>query len=332
MDHPHRTAALPFHLKRSSEVLGGTEITTTKETIHGLLRLAGDRLVIQWRAARTIDHVGSTIRTDREMEPVREVIVPLSAIGDVSVRVPRWHWLAGPTLTLTAADLRAFEDVAGMAGLRLDHPATMRLNVRRRDRLLAREFAADLSLALAERTLPPAGSPPLIPGPAGTGGATEAGGAVIRVLGGNDVAAMEELLTVFGDAFGEPETYGGARPDGDYLRRLLSSEQFVAVAAFHDGRVVGGLAAYVLPKFEQVRSEVYVYDLAVAEPHRRRGIATALLRRLQHEAAGLGAHVVYVQADQGDEPAIALYSGLGTREDVLHFDLPVPPLVPAPGT
>jgi aminoglycoside 3-N-acetyltransferase I len=28
-----------------------------------------------------------------------------------------------------------------------------------------------------------------------------------------------------------------------------------------------------------------------------------------------------VQADLGDEPAIALYSKLGAREDVLHFDI-----------
>ena len=36
-----------------------------------------------------------------------------------------------------------------------------------------------------------------------------------------------------------------------------------------------------------------------------------------------GAWVVYVQADHGDEPAIALYTKLGTHEDVLHFDIAV---------
>jgi aminoglycoside 3-N-acetyltransferase I len=30
-----------------------------------------------------------------------------------------------------------------------------------------------------------------------------------------------------------------------------------------------------------------------------------------------------VQADIGDVPAIALYTKLGTREDVLHFDIAV---------
>lgn len=54
--------------------------------------------------------------------------------------------------------------------------------------------------------------------------------------------------------------------------------------------VVGGLAAYVLPMFEQERSEVYIYDLAVDDAYRRRGIATALIRGLQRVAAERGAY------------------------------------------
>jgi hypothetical protein len=34
-----------------------------------------------------------------------------------------------------------------------------------------------------------------------------------------------------------------------------------------------------------------------------------------------GAYVIFVQADLEDGPAIALYSKLGIREDVLHFDI-----------
>jgi aminoglycoside 3-N-acetyltransferase I len=79
-----------------------------------------------------------------------------------------------------------------------------------------------------------------------------------------------------------------------------------------------------LKKFEQQRSEIYIYDLAVAETHRRRGIATALVEKLQTIAATRGAYVIYVQADIIDEPAIALYTKLGVREDVLHFDIAVP--------
>jgi aminoglycoside 3-N-acetyltransferase I len=71
------------------------------------------------------------------------------------------------------------------------------------------------------------------------------------------------------------------------------------------------------------RRELYIYDLAVDERHRRRGIATALIKYLRIIAAQRGVWVIYVQADHGDIPAIALYDKLGAREDVFHFDIPV---------
>jgi aminoglycoside 3-N-acetyltransferase I len=146
---------------------------------------------------------------------------------------------------------------------------------------------------------------------------------VIRQLASEDIPLMEALLTVFGEAFGEADTYGASRPGGTYLQRLLGSEHFIALVAIMNNSVVGGIAAYELPKFEQERSEIYIYDLAVAKAHRRRGIATALIEELQKIAAARGAYVIFVQADIRDAPAVKLYSKLGTREDVLHFDIVV---------
>jgi aminoglycoside 3-N-acetyltransferase I len=134
---------------------------------------------------------------------------------------------------------------------------------------------------------------------------------------------MEPLLTMFGEAFNEAETYIGKRPSETYLKQLLGGDSFIALAAFEGEQVVGGLAAYELKKFEQQRSEIYIYDLAVSEGHRREGVATALISELKAIAASRGAYVIFVQADIGDEPAIALYTKLGIREDVLHFDIAV---------
>ena len=145
----------------------------------------------------------------------------------------------------------------------------------------------------------------------------------IQALGPRDLALMRAMLTMFGEAFGEPETYGAACPGDAYLRRLLGRDHFIGLVAVKEGAVAGGIAAYVLDKFERERSEIYIYDLAVAEAHRRTGIATALIEELKTIAAARGAYVVFVQADRGDEPAIALYSKLGNREDVLHFDIEV---------
>jgi aminoglycoside 3-N-acetyltransferase I len=145
----------------------------------------------------------------------------------------------------------------------------------------------------------------------------------IRALAPTDVALMEAMLTVFGEAFDEVETFSKARPSAAYLERLLGSDYFIAIAALKSNEVVGGLAAYELRKFEQERSEIYIYDLAVAAAHRRQGIATGLILELEKIAAARGAYVIFVQADLGDEPAMALYTKLGTREDVLHFDIRV---------
>lgn len=134
---------------------------------------------------------------------------------------------------------------------------------------------------------------------------------------------MRQVLDVFAEAFADAEAHSGKRPGDAYLKHLLASETFVAIAALDGATVVGGLAAYELVKFEQERSEFYIYDLAVAETHRRQGVATALIAELKRIAAARGAWVIFVQADYGDDPAVALYTKLGVREDVMHFDIDV---------
>jgi aminoglycoside 3-N-acetyltransferase I len=143
----------------------------------------------------------------------------------------------------------------------------------------------------------------------------------IHRLTADDLAIMDAMLSLYGRAFAQPEIYDAARPDAEYTRRLLADEGFFALAALDGGRVVGALTAYELRKFEQARSEIYIYDLAVDESWRRRGIATALIEAVRNIAAERGAWVVVIQADKGDDAPIALYDKLGKREEVLHFDI-----------
>lgn len=145
---------------------------------------------------------------------------------------------------------------------------------------------------------------------------------VVR-LSADDVVLMRGLNALFAQAFEDPDHYAASPPDDGYFQHQLSHPHIMALVAIEKEKVVGGLVAYELAKLEQARSEIYIYDLAVAEAHRRKGIATALITKLQQIASQCGAWVVYVQADYGDEPAIALYTKLGVREDVMHFDIPV---------
>ena len=143
----------------------------------------------------------------------------------------------------------------------------------------------------------------------------------IRQLTRNDSRCIRQLLAVFGAAFEDAETYLQNQPSDAYLTSLLAADHFIALTAISSDAVVGGLVAYELRKFKQERSEIYIYDLAVAHECRRQGIATALIDHLKTIASDRGAYVIYVQADITDPPAIALYTKLGIREDVLHFDI-----------
>lgn len=153
-------------------------------------------------------------------------------------------------------------------------------------------------------------------------------GYTVHHLGPAQADLMPRLNSLFGAVFSDEDAYCRKRPRPEYLQRLLSRDSFVALAALDatTGEPVGALMAYELAKFEQERSEFYIYDLAVATSHRRMGVATGLIKRLQAIAAERGGYVIFVQADTGEEDAaaIALYTKLGVREEVLHFDIPVP--------
>ena len=170
-------SAVPFILKRSSDLYtsGGYESTT--ETAHGLVRLEEDRVVIQWRVAvRTESMEGIGYETHEAIEPVKEIVIPLAKVAGAVVPERKWWRLGGPRLTITASDLLAFEKIAGPQGLRLKHPSKLVLRIKRADRLIAEEFAAELALTLTRlpeaggrAELPEAGGLPELPRAAQSG-------------------------------------------------------------------------------------------------------------------------------------------------------------------
>lgn len=130
---------------------------------------------------------------------------------------------------------------------------------------------------------------------------------------------------VFAAGFEDPDNYPDTAPGDDWAARWLANPDHVALLAeAEDGAALGALAAYVLPKFEQARSEIYIYDLAVIEAARRQGVATALIDHLRAIGRDIGAWTIFVQADilPEDEPARALYRKLACEEiTALHFDI-----------
>ena len=58
----------------------------------------------------------------------------------------------------------------------------------------------------------------------------------IRVLDAGDAVALRDMLSMLGTAFDEPAVYTERQPDDAYLRSLLASDTFIAVAAVATSR------------------------------------------------------------------------------------------------
>lgn len=100
---------------------------------------------------------------------------------------------------------------------------------------------------------------------------------------------------------------------GDPTRRLLATDLHPD-APRHAVVAVAGTAPVGFAMATAQADAAHVLDVAVAHGHRRRGVATALLRHLAGavHAAGTPAMTLEVRASNG--PARALYTALGFRD------------------
>jgi aminoglycoside 3-N-acetyltransferase I len=149
---------------------------------------------------------------------------------------------------------------------------------------------------------------------------------VYKRLTKHDVGLLRELRQVFAIAFEEEANWKAPEPHESYLANVLDNENYIALVALTEaGRVVGGLAGHILHKIDQEQSEIYLYDLAVAESYRRHGIATQLIEELKRIGKAVGAYVIFVQADNEDTGAVALYTKISdsVETDISHFDIRV---------
>lgn len=148
--------------------------------------------------------------------------------------------------------------------------------------------------------------------------------ATAKRLAGGDLAGFRTMNAIFAEAFEEPSNYAERPPSNHYCEDWLANPENIAILGCEGDRAVGALAGYVLNKFEQDRRELYIYDLAVLEPARRRGVASAMIEEMRRIARDVGAWTVYVQADvfDEDEPARLLYRKFASEEIMAHhFDI-----------
>jgi len=92
---------------------------------------------------------------------------------------------------------------------------------------------------------------------------------------------------------------------------LLADPRTLMLVAFDGVHPVGFVLAHELPRRHGDRSKLFVYEVDMAETHRRRGIAKALLARLADLARERGIRVGFVLTDADNAAGNALYRSVG---------------------
>ena len=116
-------------------------------------------------------------------------------------------------------------------------------------------------------------------------------------------ADLPRVMEIARAAFSPPWTE-------DLVRRELGHEfSTVLHACGGESGSVQGFAVVWL-----VHDELHVLNVAVAPEARRRGVARAILDRVEAQGREQGARIAMLEVRRGNAPAIALYRTLGYRE------------------
>lgn len=75
--------------------------------------------------------------------------------------------------------------------------------------------------------------------------------------------------------------FAGMDVTGEYLKRFLENPLTYLIIAEVEGQMAGFLLAHALPRLKQESYKMFIYEIDVAEPFRRRGAGTALIRHIR---------------------------------------------------
>jgi ribosomal protein S18 acetylase RimI-like enzyme len=107
------------------------------------------------------------------------------------------------------------------------------------------------------------------------------------------------------------------------VRRFLAEPGHHLLIAFADETAVGFVSGVELTHPDK-GTEMFLYELAVDERHRRRGVGTALAEALRDLARARGCYDMWVLTDEDNEAALGTYRKSGSTDSSTHVMLTWP--------
>lgn len=134
----------------------------------------------------------------------------------------------------------------------------------------------------------------------------------IKKLLSSEIALAKELILMFG--FDEKSNKPALPPD-EYIFGMLERKDFHVIVALENQQLIGGLTAYEMKMFKRETTEMFLYEIEVAEPRRQKGVGKALIEYLKQICLEKGIVEMFVGTEKENLPARKLYQTTGGNAD-----------------
>jgi GNAT superfamily N-acetyltransferase len=131
-----------------------------------------------------------------------------------------------------------------------------------------------------------------------------------RLLEGDEHAAVR----VVEDLKFRMDGVVGVSVDLAYMRTFLADDRHYFIVAYVGDEPAGYVFGYRLWCFDGKPPVMFLYEVAVVEDHRRRGIGRALVEELKRLAKADGCGKMFVPTNRSNAAAMALYRSTGGEE------------------
>jgi aminoglycoside 3-N-acetyltransferase I len=134
----------------------------------------------------------------------------------------------------------------------------------------------------------------------------------VKKLSAKDMALAKELFVFLQK---EEGIASPAISSDEYLKDILSREDFYVIVALNNGSVIGGLTAYELPRFKEEVKELFLYEMAVNQVYKKNGVAKEIIEFTKKIASEKGVREMFVGTSVRNTAAMRLFEKTGGREE-----------------
>ncbi|HKO05287.1 MAG TPA: GNAT family N-acetyltransferase [Candidatus Acidoferrales bacterium] len=108
-------------------------------------------------------------------------------------------------------------------------------------------------------------------------------------------------------------SFKGREISAGHAQDFLADPRHFVIVAETGGEPVGFLLAYRLERMDRPSAKMFIYEIEVAEAHRRKGMGTSLIGAIREIVRREGLMNAFVLTNHSNEGAVAFYKSTGGR-------------------